>query len=186
MSTNTKTAPDANVIKLKNVRLSYPQLFTAKAIEAGKDPKFSATFLLDKKTHAPLIGQIEKAIERVSLDFFKKKVKHARQLLRDGSEKDETEGYDDDVMFLAASSTRKPVVVDKDLTELGPQDGRPYAGCYVNATIRLFAYDHEKGGKGVSADLRGVQFFRDGDSFGAAPVNAEEEFDAVTEDVDSY
>lgn len=184
MSQQTK---DPNIIKLTNVRLSYPNLFVAKAVEEGSDKKkFSATFLLDKKQHAPLIKQLEAAIARVALDHFKKKVPLKHVCLRDGNEKDSTEGYGDEVMFVPASEVRRPVVVDRDLTPLGPDDTKPYAGCYVNATIRLFAYDHKTGGKGVSAALRAVQFVRDGESFGAGPVNAEEEFEQIADEVDGY
>lgn len=177
---------DPNVIKLEKVRLSYPQLFDAKPPEEGKEPVFSASFLLDKKQHADLIKQIEKMTDRVALDAFKKKVTLKRVPLRDGNEKDGKEGYGDEVMFVSARNAKRPVVVDRDLTPLTKEDTKPYAGCYVNATIRLFAYDHKTGGKGVSASLRAVQFVRDGESFGAAPVNAEEEFEAVTDDVDGY
>lgn len=183
MSQQTK---DPNIIKLTNVRLSYPQLFTARAMEPGKEPKFGATFLLDKKLHAPLIKQIETATARVALDEFKKKVTLKRVPLRDGNEKDGVEGYGDEVMFVNATEKRRPVVVDRDMTPLTAEDTKPYAGCFCNATIRLFAYDHPTGGKGVSASLRAVQFVKDGESFGAAPVNAEEEFEPVTGDADDY
>lgn len=183
MSTPVK---DPNVIKLNNVRLSYPNLFTAKAMEEGKEPKFSASFILDKKQHAALIKEIEKATDRVALDAFKKKVTLKRTPLRDGNEKADKEGYGDEVMFVNASETRRPVVVDRDMSPLTKDDPRPYAGCFVNATIRLYAYDHKTGGKGVSAALRAIQFYKDGESFGAGPVNAEDEFEPVSESADDY
>lgn len=183
MSTPVK---DPNNIKLNNVRLSYPQLFVAKAMEEGKPLKYSASFILDKKQHAALIKEIEKQVERVALDAFKKKVKLNRVPLRDGNEKDGKEGYGDEVMFINATEERRPVVVDRDLTPLTKDDPKPYAGCFVNATIRLFAYDHKTGGKGVSAALRAVQFVRDGESFGAGPVNAEDEFEPVADDTADY
>lgn len=180
------TAPDPNIITLTNVRLSYPQLFVAKAIEEGKTPKYSATFLLDKKQHAALIAQMEKTIDRVALDQFKKKVKLNRVPLRDGNEKEDKEGYGDDVMFVNATNDKRPVVCDRDRTTLTADDPKPYAGCYVNARIRLFAFDHPQGGKGVSASLRAVQFVKDGESFGAAPVNVEDEFEVLADDVDGF
>jgi len=183
----SNTQKDPQVIKLTNVRLSYPNLFVAKASEEGKEPKFSASFILNKKEHAALIKHIEDKIERTALDFFKgKKVHLPKKCLRDGVEKEDKDGYGDEVMFVSASDTRRPVVVDRDLTPLTKDDPRPYAGCFVNATVRLFAYDHPKGGKGVSAALRAVQFVKDGDSFGAGPVKAEDEFDEVSDDVNDY
>ena len=180
------TEKDPNILKLTNVRLSYPQLFVAKPPEEGKEPVFSASFLLDKKQHAGLIKEIEKVTERVAMDAFKKKVKLNRVPLRDGNEKSDKEGYGDEVMFVGARNAKRPVVVDRDLTPLTAEDSRPYAGCFVNANIRLFAYDHKTGGKGVSASLRSVQFVKDGESFGAGPVNAEDEFEPVTDDMAGY
>lgn len=180
----SNTTTDQDVIRLTNVRLSYPQLFVAKPPEEGKEPVFSASFLLDKKQHASLITQIEKMTERVALDAFKKKVKLNRVPLRDGNEKSDKEGYGDEVMFIGARNAKRPVVVDRDLTPLAATDPKPYAGCYVNATVRLFAFDHKTGGKGVSASLRAVQFVKDGESFGAGPVDAEQEFEKL--DLDEY
>jgi len=180
------STPDPQVIKLNNVRLSYPQLFTARAMEEGKTPVYSASLIMDKKQHAALIAQIEKLTERTALEEFKRKVPLKRVPLHDGNDKADKDGYGDEVMYLNATNTKRPVVVDGDLTPLTAQDSKPYGGCYVNATVRIFAYDHPKGGKGVSAQLRGIQFVKDGPSFGAAPVNAEEEFEAVSDDVTKY
>ena len=49
-----------------------------------------------------------------------------------------------------------------------------YSGCYVNTNITLWPQDHSVGGKGVNANLRIVQFFRDGDAFGTARASADE------------
>lgn len=186
----TEEKKEQKVIKLLDVRLSYPSLFAPTAMKnndgsSGKS-QFQATFLLDKKKHAGVIKQLEAEIQRVALDKFGKKVPLKHVCLHDGSEKEDKEGYGDDIMFVIAKSETRPPVVDRDMTPLVKDDGKPYAGCYVNATISLFAYSHPTGGKGVSASLRAVQFLRDGESFGAGPVNAEDEFEAVTDDVDSY
>lgn len=190
-STQTaKPAADQFTVKLNNVRLSYPQLFTAKAMQnpdgtTGK-PKFSATFLLNKKTHAKEIKQIEDLIQRACLEKFGKaniKLKHTA--LRDGEEKEDKEGYGEDVMFVPATSESRIPVVDADKTPLTEADGKIYGGCYVNAIIRLFAYSHPVGGKGVSAGLQAVQFAKSGESFGAARVDPNEAFDDVSGEDDS-
>ena len=51
----------------------------------------------------------------------------------------------------------------------------PYAGCYVNATIVVWAQDNEHG-KRINAQVKAVQFFKDGEAFGAAAVNPDDEF----------
>jgi hypothetical protein len=178
---STTPTADPNRIMLENVRLSYPHLFVPRASEEGKEPKFSASFILDKKKHAPLIAKLEKLIERVALDFFKKKVALKKTCLRDGNEKADNDGYGDEVMFVTSSAgkNKRPAVLDADKTKLVEGDSRPYAGCYVNALLRLYAYDHKVGGKGVAAGLLAVQFVEDGPAFGAAPVDT----DAVFKDV---
>ena len=60
------------------------------------------------------------------------------------------------------------------------EDGRPYGGCYVNATVRLWAQDgvkNPKWGKRVNAQLRAVQFWAEGEPFGESSVDAADEFD---------
>lgn len=57
--------------------------------------------------------------------------------------------------------------------------GAPYSGCYVNATIEIWAQDNEHG-KRINAKLKAVQFLRDGEAFGTAPTNPDEDF---TEDM---
>jgi hypothetical protein len=51
-------APTSDIIKLKNVRLSFARLWKPKAFQEGQDPRFEATFLLDPSNaeHAATIG----------------------------------------------------------------------------------------------------------------------------------
>ncbi len=172
-------------IRLDNVRLSYPNLFQAKAMEGSK-PKFSATLLLNKKTHAKEIAQLEKMIERAALEKFGKKVVLKNVPLHDGNEKEDKEGYGDEVMYLVAKSDSRPAVVDQKKQPLTDQDGKIYGGCYVNAFVEVFAYKHPTGGNGVSCGLKAVQFFRDGESFGAGPVDTDAVFEEVGDDVSNY
>lgn len=176
-------AVDPAIFKLKNVRLVWPHLFHPKAaIDEGKDAKFQATFILDKEEHAAAIKDLEKLIDRIALDKFKKKLPLKHKCLRDGNEKADKEGFGDEVMFVPASEEVRPVVVDRQLNPLTKEDSKIYGGCYVNATIRLYAWEHKTGGRGVSAGLRAVQFFKDGPSIGAGPIRAEDEFEKVDGD----
>lgn len=55
----------------------------------------------------------------------------------------------------------------------------PYSGCYVNAIVRIYAYDGS--GKGhpnrINCSLEALQFKRHGESFGAKPVDAQGQFE---------
>lgn len=172
----TQKNTDPAIVKLPNVRLSFPHLFQAHAME-GSEPKFSCTLLLDNTKHAQLLDHIDALIDRLALDEFKKKVPLKHKCLHDGNEKMDIEGYGDGVSYIVASKKTRPAVVDRDLTPLTEADGKIYAGCYVDATIRLWVQNN-KWGKGVNAELRAIRFNRDGESLGgAAPVNVENEFD---------
>jgi hypothetical protein len=166
-------------VKLTNVRLSYPSLFKARAFEDNQDPRYEATFLLDKREHAALIKSIREGAVQMLKDHYKgNPPKGFKFCLRDGVEKDDVDGYGAGVMFITSSSKTRPPVVDRNLSPLTAEDGKPYAGCYVNATLRLWVQDN-KYGKRVNAELKAVQFAKDGQPFGVAPVNVAEEFEAL-------
>lgn len=176
MAQDTK---DPANITLPNVRLSFPHLFTAHAMEEGQEAKFSATFLLDNTIHGALLDHIDAVIERLALDQFKKKIGFKR-CLKDGNEKSELEGYGDGISFLTASNKVRPGVVDRRLNPVTEADGIIYAGCYVNAIIRLWVQDN-KWGKRVNAQLQCVQFVKDGESFGVSTVDPTKAFSALDE-----
>lgn len=166
-------------VQLKNVRLSFPDLFTPKSFEGG-EPKYRASFLIPKDS--PQIAEIEKAVLDVANDKWGKKGEAVLKSIRnnpnkfcfqDGDAKD-YDGYEGH-MYVAANNKSRPLVIDRDKTPLSAADGKPYAGCFVNASIEFFAYD--KPANGISCGLKGVQFVRDGDAFGGGAPARPEEFD---------
>lgn len=169
-------------VTLKDVRLAFPSLFVAKAM-VGNDgkpgkPKFSASLLFAPGTanHTAL----KEAVDAVGLAKWGAKwpniktalVAGQKLCIRDGNTKADYQGFAGNV-YVAASSDIRPTVVDRDRSPLTQEDGRPYAGCYVVAKIDIWAQDNQWG-KRINASLTGVQFMRDGDSFGggAAPADA--------------
>lgn len=169
-------------VTLKGVRCSFPNLFKPKAFEDGGKAKYGMTALIDKKKYAKELMQLKNSIkEVVSAHFGGKIPAGVKVCLRDGSEKPDIDGYGEDVMFVSMSSDKRPQVVDRDLTPLAEGDEKPYAGCYVNVSFRLWVQDN-KFGKRVNAQIRAVQFFKDGDPFGEAPVKVEEVFESLDGD----
>ncbi len=116
-------APDPQIVTLKNVRLSFPHLFTAHAMQAGQEAKFSANFIFDNQKHAKLLDDIEALAERLALDTFKKKIRLTGALIRDGNEFADKDGYGDGTSFLAASRKSRPAVVDRQCNPLAEEDG---------------------------------------------------------------
>lgn len=170
-------------VTLNTVRLSYPNLFKATAFQKDQEPKFSAAFLLNKKTDAKQIATFQAAMKSVAEEKWGvgKVPKGVKLCLRDGKEKEDTDGYGPDIMFFSAASAKRIPVVGRDLTPLTEQDGKPYAGCYVNVVVRLWAQDNDFG-KRVNAQLRTVQFVKDGEAFGDKPADPTKEFAALPEE----
>lgn len=171
-------------VRLRNVRLSFPSLFQ-KVGMGESEPKFEAQFLFPKEEDKDKNAEaVTAAIDHLTKTFFKgKKLGSDKVCLKDAGDKDQYDGYDDTLYFITARANRRPTVVDKDLSPLTEDDDKPYAGCYVNATITLWCQDNNYG-KRINASLEAVQFFKDGDSFGAGGVTVENEFEAIEEDSD--
>lgn len=175
-------------VKLNNVRLAFPQLFEAKTVNGEGEPAFSASLLIDP-TH-PQVKELNAAIDAVAKEKWAAKAEAILKTMRatdktclhDGDLKDQYAGFEG-MLYVSARSKTRPLVIDVDKTPLTAKDGKPYAGCYVNASIELWAQDNNYG-KRVNASLRGIQFLRDGDAFAGGAPASEDEFDdlSVAED----
>lgn len=166
-------------ITLLNVRGSFMDIFRAKAVNDG-EPRFSANFLLDKVKDAKQIKKVEDAIDALLKEKNKgKKLPVDKVCLRDGDEKD-YDGYEGQ-MFISAANKKRPTVVDRDKSPLAEEDGKPEAGDYINAVIRLWWQDN-KFGKRVNASLEVVQYVKEGVRFGAPKVDLDEALPALVDD----
>lgn len=169
-------------IKLTNVRLAFPQLFEAKTVNGEGEPAFSAAFLLEPG-HAG-IKELRAAFEKLGSEKWgakwptiKKEIEAKdRYALHDGDTKADYAGFPGN-LFVSSRNKTRPLVIDRDKTPLTAQDGKPYAGCYVHASIELWCQDNNYG-KRINASLRGVQFYKDGDAFAGGGAASEDEFDA--------
>ena len=166
-------------IQLKNVRLSFPSIFKRSDFN-GQEGKFEATFLLNKETQADQIAMLEKAIDSAIAEA-KVKVPSDKRCFKDGDDFDYA-GYEGHMAF-KASTNRRPTVIDRDKTPLAEDDGKPYAGCYVNAIVDIWIQDNNFGRR-ANGNLFGIQFVKDGDAFGAGDVDVTDEFDAFDDEDD--
>lgn len=175
-------------MKLTDVRLSFPKLFKAEEFKTG-DGKFrrSAAFHVEKGTAVDKM--IEAEIASKTLEAFDGNKAKADKWIKEVRGQKNQDCYrpypeDDKIMVLASHRSAKdgPVgvfdnVIDpetKKVRVLGENEGRPYGGCYVNATVEL--YIQNKGeNQGVRCGLTAVQFARNGDAFGGAkPANPDD------------
>lgn len=180
-----------SVIQLRNVRLAFPNLFTPSTVNGEGEPAFSASFLMSP-TH-PQVKEIEAAIEAVARDKWGAKAEAVLKQLRaidktclhDGDTKSQYAGYAGNLFVSARSpQERRPLVIDRDKSPLVAADGRIYAGCYVNASIEVWAQENSYG-KRINANVRGVQFYADGDAFGGGSVADADEFDDLGSGIDA-
>lgn len=164
-------------IQLKNVRLSFPSIFQRASFN-GEQGKFEATFLLCKKTQADQIEKLQAAIDS-AVKEAKVKIPHDKRCLKDGDDFD-YDGYEGHMAF-KASTNKRPTIIDRDKTPLAEDDNKPYAGCYVNAIVDIWIQNNNYG-KRANGNLFGIQFFKDGESFGAGDLDVTDDFDDFDDD----
>lgn len=191
----TTTATPTGRLMLKNVRLAFPSLFEPSAI-VGNDgkpgkPRYGATLLIPQdhpqvaEIRAKMIAVAKEKWVAKAADVFKGLEKADKLALHDGDTKSNYDGFAGN-LFLAANSqeSARPTVIDQNKAPLQPKDGKPYAGCFVNVSVDFWAQDNNFG-KRINAQLRGVQFLRDGDAFAAGRPADSDEFEEVTEGADA-
>lgn len=172
----------AERLLIPNARLAFPNLWTPRPGQDGGKPKYGALLILPP--NAPVLKELDKAIVACAKDKWAAKADAILKALRaqdkvcvhDGDTKSQYAGFEGNV-YVSANSELRPTVLDRNRVPLTAEDGKPYAGCYVNASIELWAQDSAKWGKRINAQLRGVQFVKDGDAFAAGAPASEDEFE---------
>lgn len=172
-------------VKLINVRLAFPSLFAASAPKGGGKPAFSCSFIMPPD-HAA-VKLLNDAFVLVAkekwgpkADAILKSLKAADKVaLHNGDTKADYEGYAGN-LFVSTRSNVRPSVFNRDKSPLSEADGVIYSGCFVDGNIELWAQDNEFG-KRINAQVRGVQFRRDGDAFAGGGKAADaDEFDEIS------
>lgn len=166
-------------------RVSYPRLFKAGALKPTDTPKYDVTLIFD-----PDINLSE--VKRVTEEYVKREApkkwpgglpKKFKYPWRSGDEKDGKEGFGPEDTFIAFRRLEDfgpPVSVDQQRNPLNPAD--VYAGCLGVVAYRPYLYDNT-GNVGVSLGLEGFQKAGDGDPIGVAPIDPDEAFDVIDDDL---
>lgn len=160
---------------IQTIRASDRKVLTEAGIKLPPDPKAKVKTL-------PLLKLIALAVARGEWQgkadaIFKALEAQDKLFYHDGATKAEYEGFEGN-KFIAANNKVKPSTWDNNRNEVSESDGVLYSGCFVVASLDIWAQDHKEYGKRINAGLRGVQKLRDGDAFsgGGAPAD-EDEFD---------
>lgn len=171
-------------VRIEDVRCAFPEVFEAKAFNEGK-PKFKITALFApshpaaKQVKEAMIAAAKEKWGAKAAEVYKSLEAANKLCLQNGDSKPDLDGYAGN-LFVNASSDSRPLVIDADKSPLTRADGKPYGGCYVNLVIEVWAQDNQFG-KRINANLKGVQFRRDGDAFGAGGAASVDEFDSVSD-----
>lgn len=180
-------------LTLKNVRLSYADLWVPKPPADGKgEAKYGATFIIDPKKNAEEVKAIRSAVKKVAKDKWGGKADNILRVIEGDNQKfcwfeedklnsdgDVVDGFEG-MFFLNTKSPIQPGLYDRDKSELSRADGKPYSGCYVVAKVDVWAQDNTHG-KGMRCQLKGVQFLRDGDSFGGGTRSKADDFEDLSD-----
>lgn len=174
------------IVKLKRVLIAFPDLFEAKAYAGGGEAKFKGAFLVGKDD--PQLKELQQAIDNVGAEkwgekwpaYRKTMIAERKLCLGDGESKAQYDGYEGR-MFLNASSKSRPSVVAADKTPLVREDGLLLnGGAVVNAGISLWAQDNQFG-KRINAELKGVQYVKEGENWGGGSSLDDDFFDDEAE-----
>lgn len=169
------------IVHLNNVRGAFMQIFEAKQVNGEGTPAYSSAFLFAPEHPAvKLIKAAEAEVAKAKWGDKAEKILNAiraadKAALHDGDTKADYDGYAGN-MFVNSRSKGRPTIIDRDKTPLTIDDNKPYSGCYVNAQVELWAQDNNYG-KRINATLKGIQFVKDGDAFGAGGAASADDFD---------
>lgn len=172
------------VIRVDNVRLSYPHVDKAWKKESDKGvPKFSCTGLMPKETHEEAKTAIAKLMKQLATDA-KITVASNMKFLRDGDANTGMEDDDDEKAentyaghyFISARETNRPSLRNKAGVKLDPVDDLEeinnlfYGGAWGHMLIRPWVQNNEHG-KRINAGLVGVLFSKDDKAFGQGRID---------------
>jgi len=171
-------------------RVSFPQVFEPKGVNPGDKLKFSVQMLFQvKETEKSRsegravvdIRPLKEAALKIIHEKFgtdRSKWPDLKLPFRDGAEtgKKDQEGYGDGIIFVNASSSNKPGIVDGQKQPI-IMPSEFYGGCYARATVNPYYWKY-MGKEGVSFGLQNLQKLRDGDAF-SGRSKPEEDFDAI-------
>lgn len=167
-------------VLIKGARVSFPHLFTRPVIN-GEEGKYGATLLIkkDSQNYEAVNGAVEEILRQAGID--KDSISPDRLCLRVGKMvRPEYDGY----YSVSANNNKRPYVIDGQKQPVSnEEDCEIYAGCYVNAKIRLWWMDNNYGRR-VCANLMIIQFAKHGDPMGndVSLETAVEGFDEVETD----
>jgi hypothetical protein len=171
-------ADDRISLMTPEAMLGFHALFTAKSMEEGKEPTFSATLLFSPEVQAtPEFAAMKDAAAKVAKAKWPNGMpENLRNPFRKCEEKP---NYYADLgpgwLYINCSTKQRPDVIRIEGSGWAPisDENHVYSGCFVKVTVSPYAYD-QKGNRGVSFGLGNVLKVRDGERRGGRPSAADD------------
>ncbi len=168
-----------NALWIKDARLGFPSLLQPKAVQGG-EPKYNCNFIMVPT--APEWAEMGQIISAMAADKWGDQANAVLTMIKadkrlrcygQGSEKiSQKTGqvYDGFVgmVYISAANTEKPKLYGTDATELPPTANANQmfvGGNYVSGIISFWLQENQFG-RGVRANLDGVQYVSEGEKFG--------------------
>lgn len=170
--TKCRVSQAGNIITPK-ARLSFPQVFTAKAAPGSDKLKFSVSLLIPPTSD---IGLLIDAVKKTAAEKWGDKLPAKLKSPFLKAEDFEYDGYEEGWVLLRATSLQKPGIVDATGQNCD-EESQVYPGRWCVASLRPFAYD-TNGNRGVSFGLQNIQLLDHDDPIGGR-ARAENEFEPV-------
>ena len=180
---------------IENVRLAFPVLWTPKEFTAGDGkPRYSAAFLIAPGSAAD--QAIESAINKEIAEKFPDPAKATAFRLDVEGQKNgwcymlgDRKSYSGYAGMKVLSTHRKasdgrPLIIDANKAALTEIDGKPYAGCYVNAKVSIYVQTTGEQ-RGVRASFGAIQFAGAGEPFTGATQASVDEFKDLSQGTDT-
>lgn len=168
---------------LKNVRLAFADLFEMSAVGDGK-PAYGCRLIVPPDH--PQVSEIDAAYLKLANDAWKGKGEQIiPELMKDRKKSawqkqdyldknmEPYSGFEGMYSLGCRVEDVQPKIIDRDKTPLKASDGRPYAGCHVNAQVDLWVQDNQYG-RALRCKPLVIQFVRDGDGFSGAAAKVDE------------
>ncbi|WP_419635201.1 ssDNA-binding protein [Thiolapillus sp.] len=174
-------------IVLKNVRLSYPELFTPGSFEGVSTGKYSATFMIPKTDeYKGLISKIGTTIKALIAENGGVRLASDRICFRDGDQSGK-EDYEEHWTLRASTKKGRPPQLLKPSLDLNDpiteSDGLLLAGCYVSASLRIWYQQNY--GRRINAELLAIAYVGPGEPLGGMtnydPNDALDDFSDIGE-----
>jgi len=174
----------AGTLLLPAGRLSYPNLFKARPMPGESDDKakFGTSVILPPDSDLTLAL---KMVEEAAVDKWGKNIgKVKRPFIKHAEKTEDAELAAAFPILVRMSSAKAPSVIYGN-GEPCTVDDEVYPGRWARVSVRIYAWEHQTGGRGVSFGLSNVQLLDHDDRIGGGRAKVEDEFEFIADANDS-